>query len=137
MEKWRAPAFLLLTSLLLCCGTGLAEVKISSYWERAKTLLKVVGDGCPGEIAVATLRKACEDLDSPVCQSVVDVSWNVYNFFGGGAGWGVDFLCQTIGEAVYPYVKGAIQLGVRVVNRVYTAAYDLIANLFSEIRLLT
>ena len=95
------------------------------------------------ESAAATLRKACEDLDSPVCQSVVDVSWKVYKLFGGGAGWGVDYLCQKIGEAVYPYVKGAIQLGVTVVNRVYTVVhsiartvYNLIANFFSKIHLL-
>ena len=59
---------------------------VDSYWEHARPLLKVVSSGCAGENSVVTLKKACEDLDSPHCVTVVDIIWNVYTHLEEGQG---------------------------------------------------
>lgn len=126
MEQSRVPVFLLLAFLLLCCGIGEVEGK-SSYWERAGTLLKLL-NGCPEEITVVLLTKACEDFQSSLCQNVVDTAWKVYELFGGGAAIGVDYICQKIGELIYPYVKGIAQF----VGRIVSDAYEYLRRLFHK-----
>ena len=38
------------------------------------TLLKLL-DGCPQEITAVLLKKACEDLESTLCQNVVNTMY--------------------------------------------------------------
>ena len=74
------------------------------------------------------LNKACEDLESTLCQNVVNTVWNAYELFGGGATIGVDYICQKIGETIYPYVKETLQF----VSKIVSDVYEYLRNLFPK-----
>ena len=127
MEKSRFPLVFLLAFQILCCGIGGVAGK-SSYLQRFRTVMKVIGSGCAEGIAVATLRNVCEDWESYHCRYAVDTTWYIYEeYFGGGGGWIVDYVCETIGDIVYPFIKELFLVGARVVYRIGSEIYQIIA----------